>query len=252
MFPGLCQSVTYGIDDQRLDLVCGDARYGSHRIIRTAALQRLGDIIAVSHPVPGRVGRDHPVAGIVNQKTREKRFRFLPGSRPMGPLFGQFGLDGLEQRSLEQRRLRSGQDLALECHLADIEPVAQHIEQWALGERNAAPDGAARELANFGGQPFRSEIGDQAIDAAQFKVALENEADGSCFVRVDGELAVAQRIPERNHASDPQALAFGGGDLVADALGRDLAFELGEGQENIQGQPAHRCRRVELLGHRDE
>ena len=138
--------------DQRLDLICGDARYGPHRIIRITALPRLGDIIAVPHAVLGRVSRDHSVASIVEQQSREKRFGFLPGSRPMRPLFGQLGLDGLEQGSLKQRRLGSGQDLALECHLADIEPVAQHIEQRALGERNAAPDGAARELAHFGGQ----------------------------------------------------------------------------------------------------
>jgi hypothetical protein len=32
----------------------------------------------------------------------------------------------------------------------------------------------------------------------------------------------------------------------------DLALELGEGQQYIEGQPTHRARRVELLGHRDE
>src|SRR4051794_13285058 len=137
----------------------------------------------------------------------------------MRPLFGQLGLDGLEQGSLEQSRLGSGQNLALESNLADIEPVAQHIKQRALGERNAAPDGAARELAHFGGQSPGLEISDQAIDAAQFKVARENEPDGVCLVRVDGELAIVERVAERNHASDPQALALGGGDLVADALG---------------------------------
>ena len=98
-----------------------------------------------------------------------------------------------------------------------------------MGERNAAPDGTARELANFGGQSLGLEISNQAIDAAQFKVALENEPDGFCFVLVDGELAIVERLTERNHSSDPQALALGGGDLVADALGCDLAFELGEG-----------------------
>ena len=82
--------------------------------------------------------------------------------------------------------------------------------------------------------PLVLKIGDQAIDAAQFKVALENEPDGVCFVLVDGELAIVERVAERNHAADPQALALGGGDLVADALGGDLAFELSEGQQNIK------------------
>jgi len=41
-------------------------------------------------------------------------------------------------------------------------------------------------------------------------------------------------------------------DLVADPLGRQLALELGKGQQNVEGQPAHRGRGVELLGDRDE
>ena len=45
---------------------------------------------------------------------------------------------------------------------------------------------------------------------------------------------------------------FGGGDLVADALARDLALELGEGQQDVQGQPPHGRRGVEGLGDRDE
>ena len=41
-------------------------------------------------------------------------------------------------------------------------------------------------------------------------------------------------------------------DLVADAFAGDLALELGEGEQHVEGQPAHRCRGVDLLGHRDD
>ena len=41
-------------------------------------------------------------------------------------------------------------------------------------------------------------------------------------------------------------------DLVADALGGDLALELGKRQQHVQRQPAHRGGGVELLGDRDE
>ena len=41
-------------------------------------------------------------------------------------------------------------------------------------------------------------------------------------------------------------------DLVADALARDLALELGERQQHVQRQPAHRGGGVELLRDRDE
>jgi hypothetical protein len=51
----------------------------------------------------------------------------------------------------------------------------------------------------------------------------------------DGDLAVFHLIAQGQGASDPQALALGGGDLVPDPLGRDLPFELGKGQEHIEG-----------------
>lgn len=42
-------------------------------------------------------------------------------------------------------------------------------------------------------------------------------------------------------------LAFGGGDLVADALGGDLPLELGKGRQHVKRQAAHRGRRVAVL-----
>src|SRR5215207_4233292 len=62
----------------------------------------------------------------------------------------------------------------------------------------------------------------------------------------------ASPIPERHLAAHPEALALGGRDLVADALARDLALELGEGEKDVQGEPAHAARGVEGLGDRDE
>ena len=66
------------------------------------------------------------------------------------------------------------------------------------------------------------------------------------------ELAILELVAERHHAADPEPFALGGGDLVADAFGRDLALELGERQQHVEGQTAHRGGGIELLGHRDE
>ena len=41
-------------------------------------------------------------------------------------------------------------------------------------------------------------------------------------------------VAERQRAAHPHALALGGRDLVADALARDLALELGEGQQHVE------------------
>ena len=47
-------------------------------------------------------------------------------------------------------------------------------------------------------------------------------------------------VAQERRAAGPLALAAGGGDLVAGALGDDLALELGEGQQHVEDQPAHR------------
>ncbi len=52
--------------------------------------------------------------------------------------------------------------------------------------------------------------------------------------------------------ADHFPLRAGGGDLVPRPLGDDLPLELGEREQDVEHQPAHRRRRVELLGHRDE
>jgi hypothetical protein len=42
-------------------------------------------------------------------------------------------------------------------------------------------------------------------------------------------------IPQRRDAAHPHPLLFRGGDLVADAFADDLALELREGQQNVEG-----------------
>jgi hypothetical protein len=74
------------------------------------ALQRLRDIVAIPHPILGRMGYDHFVAGIVEQQSRQQGFDFCLLS-PMRPLLGEPGLNSIEQRSVEQRRLWTCQDL---------------------------------------------------------------------------------------------------------------------------------------------
>ena len=84
------------------------------------------------------------------------------------------------------------------------------------------------------------------------EVAAEDGPDPLGFLLIDSDLAVLGLISERRHTADPKTFALGGGDLVSDALGGDLSLELGKRQQNIQGQPPHGCRRIELLGDRYE
>src|SRR3977135_240825 len=68
----------------------------------------------------------------------------------------------------------------------------------------------------------------------------------------DGDLSVLRVVADLRTATAPKPLALGGGDLVPDALGGDLALKLGKRQQDVEGQPPHRGGGIELLGHRDE
>jgi hypothetical protein len=59
-------------------------------------------------------------------------------------------------------------------------------------------------------------------------------------------------VAERRWATHAPAFPLGSRDLVADALARDLALELGEGEEYVEGEASHTGRGVESLRHRDE
>ena len=96
------------------------------------------------------------------------------------------------------------------------------------------------------------EIPNELVDAPEFEVSPEDQSDQFRFFFDNGNLAVLHLVTKGQVASDPQALALRCRDLVPDPLGGDFPFELGKGQKDVEGQPPHRGRGVELLGHRDE
>ena len=85
-----------------------------------------------------------------------------------------------------------------------------------------------------------------------FEIAAEDGPNAVGLSFIDGDLSVLGVIAKRRHAADPKTLALGGGNLVPDALGGDLALELGKRQQDVERQPPHRGGGIELLGHRDE
>ena len=90
---------------------------------------------------------------------------------------------------------------------------------------------------------------------AEVDIGSEDGAHDLGFFLVDrqGARAIPRRLVAKRHsAPHPHALGLGGRDLVADALARHLALELGEGQEHVQCQAAHAGRGVEGLGDADE
>ena len=96
------------------------------------------------------------------------------------------------------------------------------------------------------------ENGLEPHDAADLEITPKEISHEDGMLLDNVERPIFDPISERNDASHPDALPLRGGDLVPDSLAGDLALELGEGEEHIQGQSSHAGRRVELLGDRDE
>src|SRR5262249_27079047 len=80
------------------------------------------------------------------------------------------------------------------------------------------------------------------------QIAAEDGPDPVSLGFINRYLAILGVVAERRHTADPETLAFGGGDLVADTFGGDLAFKLGKRQQHIQRQSPHGRGGVNLLG----
>src|SRR4029078_541398 len=123
-----------------------------------------------------------------------------------------------------------GQDFTLVFDLADIEAAAQQIEQGAAFEENASLGRAGCAQSYFCSDVFVFEISHQRIDPTEFEVSPVDQPTPFGFVFDDGNLAVVHLIAEGQGTADPETLPLRGGNLVPDALGGDLPFELGKGQ----------------------
>ena len=164
----------------------------------------------------------------------------------------QLGLDSFEQALVDNSGLLASQGLSLEDHLSDVEAVAKQMGEWTACEGDAAHGFSCLQSPHFGDNASSAQVRHQQVEAAELEIAAEDAPDAVGLGFIDGDLAVLGVVAQWRHAADPQALALGGGDLVPDAFGGDLAFELGKRQQHVEGQPSHRGGRVELLGHRHE
>ena len=159
-----------------------------------------------------------------------------PDAGPGGPLIRQLLLDRIEQGAVHNRWLLAGQDLTLVSDLADIEPVAQEIEQRSPLERDATAGATGRKQPCLGADVTFFEISNQGIDAAEFEIALEDQPDLFSIMFYNGDLAVLHVVAEGEGTTDPESLALGRCDLVPDPLGCDLSLELNKGQQDVERQ----------------
>src|SRR5580700_2461476 len=115
--------------------------------------------------------------------------------------------------------------------LADVDPVSKQIGEGAFREWYAAANGAIGSPRDFRYDSPTAQILRQRGQRAEVQVAAEDDPHSLGFLRIDHELLVARLIAERHRPTHAHALLLRGGDLVANALARDLALELGERQQ---------------------
>ncbi len=109
---------------------------------------------------------------------------------------------------------------------ADIEAILEQVCERSHAEPAAAHHTPARQLPPFGADAITVEVLDQGTYGAQFEVSAEYRPDDFGFLRDDDKFLVDGRIPQRDRAADPYALAFRGRYLVTYALTNDFPFEL--------------------------
>src|SRR3954449_12211670 len=98
--------------------------------------------------------------------------------------------------------------------------------EWTAGERDAAHGFPGFQNAFFGDDALGTQALHQQVEAAELEVGAEDGPHALSLGLIDGDLAILGVVTKWGHAADPEALAFGGSNLVADPLGRDLALEL--------------------------
>src|SRR5436190_21261792 len=87
---------------------------------------------------------------------------------------------------------------------------------------------------------------------AELAVAIRDPPHGLGLRGQEYQLTILDRVAERGDAAHRHPLLLRSGDLVADAFPDDLALELSERQQNVEGEPPHRRCGVELLRDRNE
>src|SRR5262249_12391699 len=91
---------------------------------------------------------------------------FLVRVDVMGSLLGQSPLHGLKQLAVDQWWLRARADLTLIENLADVEAIAQEVEQGTLREGHATARAAVRQLADLCSHIALAKLEHQPVDAA--------------------------------------------------------------------------------------
>ncbi len=79
-----------------------------------------------------------------------------------------------------------GQDLTLECHLSNVESVAEQVGERSARERNATDGLSCLQGANLGDDAPLAQVGHQQVEAAKLEIAAEDGPDPVSLGFIDG------------------------------------------------------------------
>src|ERR1700704_3011813 len=167
----------------------------------------------------------HSVATVVIDATDQQGVGFGARGCVIVHLVIELGLHRVKEITIEDGGLLAGKHLTFEDDLADVEPVAQKMGERAAGEWDPADRAPGLERSHLGDDPSLTKVGHQQVEAAKLQIPPKDGPDPFGFLLNHDDLAI---LAEWGYAADPQALALGGCDLVADALGGHLTLELGK------------------------
>ena len=85
-----------------------------------------------------RMARAHAVAAVIKEATDQETFGFGPFGLMVVDLLVQLGLDGLKQVLIDNGRLLTFEDFALEGDFDDIEAIARQMRQRAVIAKTAS------------------------------------------------------------------------------------------------------------------
>src|SRR4051794_17229820 len=171
------------------------------------------------------MGRRHRRTLGVKQRAGKQisELRSFARARPLDGVGLEFFLYLSPKLLVDNRRMLAGISHPLMNDLAAIDPVLQHLVQRAAREGLPAIGAPIRRATTLADRPLGVERRLQFAHRAEVEVTAENSAHRLGLRLVDDQLPVLDVVAESGLSAHPQALLLRGGDLVADALTRDLA-----------------------------
>src|SRR5256886_12165673 len=116
------------------------------------------------------MARGHSVATVVIDATDQQGIGFGACDRVSVALLVELGLHRVKEITIKDGGLLAGEDLALEGDLADVEPIAQKMGEWAAGEWDAANGAPGLERSHLGDDPSLAKVSHQPVEAAKLRI----------------------------------------------------------------------------------